>query len=224
METTPALLESPSSCEQWAVLPGITWETYGAILEELEGRRVFLTYDNGLLEIMSPSFRHESYAVLIGQMIDLLTMELGLPIRSGRSTTFRRRDLHRGLEPDNCYWIENEPRVRGRLTFDPEVDPPPDLAIEIEVSRRALDRLSIYAALGVPEIWRCDGQRLIMCRRQEDGSYGVLPRSPALPMLPPEQVLHFLHRFETMDETAWKRAFRDWVRAEVLPRPGNPPD
>ena len=91
------------------------------------------------------------------------------------------------------------------------------------MTHRALDRMSIYAALGVPEVWRCNGRRLIINLRQDDGSYAVSPQSLALPMLPAEQVLRFLQLFEGMDETSWKLAFRDWVRAEVLPRPGDPP-
>lgn len=222
MATAPAPNPASTSTEQWALLSGISWETYESILKESEDLHVFLTYDDGELEIMSPSFRHESYAALIGQMIDLLTIEIGLPIRSGRSTTFRKRELKQGLEPDQCFWIASEPGIRGKLTFDPEVDAPPDLAVEIEVSRRALDRLSIYAALGVSEVWRCDGRSLIINLRQADGTYTAVTRSPSLPMLPPDQVLRFLQLFEELDETSWKIVFRDWVRAEVLPSLGQP--
>ncbi|CAN5913091.1 Uma2 family endonuclease [soil metagenome] len=203
---------------QRIVLQGMSWGLYEALLEENQTRHIFLTYDRGKLEFMSPSFRHEIYAHLIGVMIGVLAEELEIPIKCGRTTTFRRRELNKGLEPDECFWIGNEPRMRGKLDYDPATDPPPNLAIEIEVSRRALDRMGIYAALGVPEIWRCDGQTLTIHHRQADGSYSVVPRSPSLPMLPPEDVLRFLALYETRDETSWKRAFRDWVRAEVLPQ------
>ncbi len=203
---------------QRIVLEGISWGLYEALLDELNDRPVFLTYDRGALEIMSPSFRHELFGRLIALMIDLLTMELNIPCIGGKSTTFRREEREKGLEPDECFWIGNEPRMRGKLDFNPGQDPPPDLAIEIEVSYRALNRFEIYAALGVPEIWRCDGSSLTIHQRHFNGSYEVVSVSPSLPMLAPADVLRFLALYETMDETSWKRAVRDWVRAEVLPR------
>jgi Uma2 family endonuclease len=208
---------NPTESERPILLDGISWETYSAILHDYEDRNIFLTYDRGRLEIMSPSFRHEIFGRLIASMITILADELEFPNKGGKSTTFRKQELHQGLEPDECSWIANEPALRGRYEFDPEVDPPPDLAIEIEISHRALDRLSIFAALGVPEIWRCDGDRLIIEHRRDDGTYLEVPHCLSLPMLPKEQVLRFLRLYETMSETAWRRAFRDWVRAEALP-------
>lgn len=207
----------PAEPERSILLDVISWETYSSILRDYEDRHIFLTYDRGQLEIMSPSFRHEIFGRLIAAMVTILADEMDLPIKGGKSTTFRKEEVNRGLEPDECFWIENEPALRGRVEFDPEADPPPDLAIEIEVTRRALDRLSIYAALGVPETWRCDGRRFIIERRRDDGSYVEVPRSPSLPMLPGDEVLRFLKLDESMSETAWRRAFRGWVRAEVLP-------
>lgn len=208
------LREAPT---QWALLPSISWETYEAILTESEDRSVFLTYDRGRLEIMSPSFRHEIIGRLIAELITILAEEIDLPIKGGKSTTFRKEARRRGLEPDECFWIANEPRLRGRLDYDARTDPPPDLAIEIEISYRSIDRMALYSALGVPEVWRCDGDSLTFHHRQADGTYLVVTQSPSLPMLPAEQILRFLSLYESMSETSWRRAFRDWVRAEVLP-------
>ncbi|WP_158633534.1 Uma2 family endonuclease [Tautonia sociabilis] len=222
MSVASPLRRDLSAPERSILLDGISRDTYAAILRDFEDRQTFLTYDRGRLEIISPSFRHEVYGTLIGVMIGILAEEIGLAVKTGRSTTLRKQGLEMGRQPDECFWIADEPRLRGRSDHDPEVDPPPDLAIEVEVSHRALNRLGIYAALGVPEIWRCDGRRLLIGVRQDDGSSAWVDRSPWLPMRPPEVVIEFLRRYETRSETDWRRAFREWVRAEALPRPDPP--
>src|SRR5438132_7530835 len=140
------------------VLTGADWRTYSRLLRVFAERpSVRLTYDRGDLEIMSPLPEHESDADMLGRFVVVLTEELGLPIKAGRSTTFRRRGLRRGLEPDNSYWIANEPRVRGKRRINLRIDPPPDLAIEVDVTSSSLNRMGIYAVLAVPEVWRLDG-------------------------------------------------------------------
>ena len=136
------------------VLHNIAWSTYEAILADMEDQVIHLTYDHGELEIMSPSDKHERIKRLIGRMVEVMTEVLGIPIRSAGSTTFKKQMLHRGLEPDECYYVTHEEQLWGRDTIDLLVDPPPDLAIEVDISRSSLDRMGIYAALGVPEVWR----------------------------------------------------------------------
>ena len=102
-----------------------------------------------------------------------MTEELDIPIRSGGSTTFKSQILKKGLEPDECYWIANEHLVRGRLDLDLEVDPPPDLAVEVEITRSVLNRMGIYASLRVPEVWRSDGDQIIVEQLQADGTYAT---------------------------------------------------
>ncbi len=201
--------------EQRFLFHDVDWKFYGTVLEKLDEWRVFVTYDRGNLEVMSPSRQHEVSGKLIGRMIEELTLEVGIPISSGRSTTFRREDLDRGLEPDECYWIGNEARVRGKTALDLAVDPPPDLAIEIEISRRLLDRVAVYAALGVPELWRFDGERLGLFRLGGEGPSEPCENSPSLPQLRPAEVERFLALWKTTDETSVLRAFRDWVRATL---------
>ena len=152
---------TPVSSEQRLVLEDVSWRTYERLLRIFDERpAIRLTYDRGCLEIMTISHEHESYGRFLGRLVVTLTEELGLLLKEGGSTTFRRRHKQRGLEPDNCYWIESEPQVRGKLEIDLTIDPPPDLAIEIDVTHGSLDRLAIYATLGVPEVWRFDGQTL----------------------------------------------------------------
>jgi Uma2 family endonuclease len=125
--------------------------------------------------------------------------------------TFQREDLARGLEPDECYWIEHESVVRGRDDIDLETDPPPDLVLEIEISRSALDRMSIYAALGVPEVWRWDGTKLAVNLLTRRGTYRMSDRSKAFPFLPLAEFARFLEPTK-LSETQLLRSFRTWVR------------
>ena len=120
---------------------------------------------------MSPSSMHERYNCLFRRMIETLTEELAIPIKGAGSTTFKREDLERGLEPDSCFYLANERRIRGKRELDLTIDPPPDLAIEIDITSSSLDRQGIYAALGVPEIWRFDGESLRVYQLQPDGTY-----------------------------------------------------
>ena len=117
----------------------------------------------------------------------------------------------RALEPDECYWIANEISVRGRVDLDLDIDPPPDLALEIEISRSMLDRMSIYAALKVPEVWRWDSETLSVHLLTARGTYRASKRSKTFPFLPLDEFAAFLTRAD-LSETKLIRAFRSWVR------------
>jgi Uma2 family endonuclease len=201
--------------EQQFVLYDVPWNRYTRLLRALEDRHVRLTYDQGTLELMSLSYEHERCSHLLGRFVDTLTEELNIAVQGGGSTTFRRRARRRGLEPDRCYWIANEPRVRGKDKIDLRRDPPPDLAIEVEISRSALDRLAIYASLGVPEVWRYDGRWLQVHVLGADGKYEVSQQSLNFPLLPLKAVSLFLQRRKRMDETSLIRSFRAWVREQI---------
>jgi Uma2 family endonuclease len=203
--------------ERRVVLRKISWATYEALLSDLEDSNVRLTYDRGDLEIMTVGPIHEWFKSHLRRMIDAATEELNIPIKSGGSTTFRRQLKQRGLEPDECYWVRHEPQVRGRKNLDLDVDPPPDLAIEVENTRSAVNKLAVYAGLGFPEVWRYNGQALRVAHLQPDGSYAWLDHSPTFPFLPLAELVRFLDQAEGMDETTWIRGFRAWVRAEIAP-------
>jgi Uma2 family endonuclease len=127
------------------------------------------------------------------------------------STTYRRRDLKAGLEPDKCYYIKNEAKVRGMERFDAKVHPPPDLAIDVEVTRRSVPREPIYARLGVPEIWRSKNVRITVRLLGEDGKYHDAPRSAAFAFLPLREFEGFVRRLLVEDPNAVVREFRQWV-------------
>jgi Uma2 family endonuclease len=215
----PMSILAPSTGRAPAVLYDIDWPTYTRLLRVLQSRRRFrLTYDRGTLEIMSPLWEHEAPAYLIGRFIDALTDELHLPCRAGRSVTLRRRKKKRGLEADNCYWIASAARLQGKTHLDLRTDPPPDLAIEVDVTRSSLDRMSIYAALNVPEVWRLSSAGIAF--HVLDGSvYQVRSHSLAFPQLASADLPAFLAQLGQIDDTTLVKQFRDWVRRELLHRP-----
>ena len=198
------------------VLEDISWQEYTRLLKVFDERpAIRLTYDHGTLELMTISFKHERYGEFIGRLVATLTEELGLPIMGGGSTTFRRYAKRRGLEPDNCYWIPSESKVRGKFKIDLREDPPPDLAIEIDISRSSMSRMSIYASIGVPEVWRFDGRTLSFHRLQPDETYEIVPESGVFPGLRPNDLVQFLQQPKREEENAVIRQFRSWIRSRV---------
>jgi Uma2 family endonuclease len=199
--------------EQRLVLHGVPWATYERLLRAFADRPgVRLTFDRGTLEIMTLSYEHERLVHLLDRLVVALTEELNLPLQGGGSTTLRRRRRKRGLEPDECYWIASEPRVRGKRTIDLRVDASPDLALEIDITHSSLDRLAIHAALGIPEVWRVEGQALVCHLLGSDGRYAVSAQSRAFAGLATADLVPFLDMRGQMDENAIVRHFRGWVR------------
>lgn len=192
----------------------MAWETYERLLADDEGRRVpRMTYDQGVLELVTPSMPHEVDAATIARFVDIVAAILGFPIRSVGSTTFLRQDLERGFEPDASFYVQNEARIRGQRQVDLSVDPPPDLVLEMEMSRSALDKLALFASMGIPEVWRCDGERVTILVR--DGStYGESSASRALPVLTSDVLTRFLHESRTMLSPDWFQAVGDWAREQ----------
>jgi Uma2 family endonuclease len=175
-----------------------------------------MTYDNGDLEIKTLSFGHEKTGRLIGRFIGMLTLVLNAPIESGGSTTLKKKLKRKGLEPDECFWIKNERAMRGKTKWEVKRDPPPDLVVEVDVSRSSMNRMGIYAALGVLEVWRYKGKRLRVYELVK-GKYREVQVSPSFPYLPMARVNEFLHLARSVDETTLLREFESWVRQDVLP-------
>jgi Uma2 family endonuclease len=201
------------------VLGCVDYETYKTVADALGERPFRATFDGRSIELMTMSPRHEGWKAVIGRLIDALTEELEIEVAAFGSMTMRREDLERGLEPDQCYYVQNEPTVHGRLDLDLEQDPPPDLAIEVEVSRSALDRMGIYARLGIGEVWRFDGEQLQVVLLNPSGTYDPIEASRCFPMLPMEEFTRFLRMREGTGDTQVVRAFRAWVRANLVRSP-----
>ena len=197
--------------ENTTLLMGIRWETYQSLLLDLaENPSKKLTYDQGTLEIITPLPEYEINKGFLGRLVQTTTEVLGLEILSLGSTTLSRKDLQKGVEPDEYYYITNEELVQGKIEFDFNHDPPPDLAIEIDIASSSLDRLTIYAALGIREIWRFDGKKLFIYCLQ-DGSYQEQEKSNVLPILSRSVIVNFLIRRGEKGENALLREFREWL-------------
>jgi Uma2 family endonuclease len=202
LENTPA--------EQRVVFFNLSWQKYEQILEALsENRAVRLTYDRGTLEITMPLEEHEHTGRLIELFIRILVEELGLEIKTLGSTTLKRSDLDRSPEPDNCYYIQNEPKVRGKLV-DLSQDPPPDLVVEVDITHSDIDKPDLYASMGVPELWRYSGDLQIY--QLQEQKYAKVSSSPTFPKIGSDNLTAFLRDCQTLGESGATRNFRAWVR------------
>jgi Uma2 family endonuclease len=211
----------PIPDEQRILLCDISWENYETLLKVFDERRIRLSYDRGRLEIMTVSLEHEDPKSFLKRIIDMLTFELNMPMRSAGSTTLRRKEVEGGLEPDDSFYIRNEPAIRGKKTIDLEIDPPPDLAIEVEISHNFVDRMRICAALRVPEVWRYNGKRLKVYLLSSEGKYVESERSASFPFLPMREIERFLSLAGSKDETSLMRDFQAWIRQTLLPKSPN---
>ncbi|MFL5245924.1 MAG: Uma2 family endonuclease [Gemmataceae bacterium] len=211
-----ATVEEIVETQQQIRLSLVDWRTYSRLLRAFQGRRdIRLTYDRGELEIMSPLRKHERIGRILARLIETLTEELGLPIEGAKSTTLRRRKKKRGLEPDDCFWIANEPSIRAKDTLDLRVDPPPDLALETDMTSSSMNRMEIYAALGIPEVWRYENETLTFYRLMEGKHYQESATSLAFPLVTPEDLTRMLAQRHKMDQNALVRHFREWVREKI---------
>ncbi|MBD2356609.1 Uma2 family endonuclease [Tolypothrix sp. FACHB-123] len=196
------------------LIKNISWSTYKSILAELgENRSSRISYSQGMLEIIAPLPEHEVAKVMIGDLVKAILEELDIDFWSLGSTTFDREKMDAGVEPDDCFYIQNEAAVRGKDRIDLTVDPPPDLAIEIDITSRT--RFNNYEVLGVPELWRWKGNRLEI-NVMINGKYVASTASAIFLNLPITQVIpEYLMRSKTEGRNAAMRAFRAWVREEM---------
>jgi Uma2 family endonuclease len=198
---------------QRVLLQGVSWQEFEAILEELgDHRAARVAYDNGILEIMTPLPEHESAKEIISDLVKALLEELEIEFWALGSTTFKNKQMLQGIEPDQCFYIENEAKVRGKARLDLAIDPPPDLALEIDVTSRT--HPSIYEALKVPELWRFEKGKLQINVLQA-GKYVVVAESSIFPGLPLMEVLaNFSKQSKTLGRNAVMKIFRQWVREQ----------
>jgi Uma2 family endonuclease len=205
-----------SSPERLVILDSVTWDTYERLITE-HGERcgTRFTYDEGVLQIMVISSRHERPNRRLATLVEVLAEEWGLDIEQLGSMTFKRKDLQKGFEPDSCFYIQHADAVSGREEIDLKVDPPPDLTIEVDITRDALNRFPIFAAVGIPEVWRFDGTKVIFYQL-ESKSYVETSDSLAFPALNAETATQFLEQSKNMKSTVWLRKVRDWAREQKL--------
>jgi len=193
------------------ILTDVSWDDYEQLVAELElwdGIRV--TYDEGRLEIMSPSSEHELSKELIPQIVRTLADKAGVVLESLGSTTYQQKWLRRGLEPDCCFYVQNATRIVGVRRIDLKKDPPPDIAVEVEVSHSSETKLKIYAGIGVPELWLCDSSTTRMYQLVE-GKYVAIDASITFPLLTGEILTRFIKQSLIDGQTAALKSFREWL-------------
>ncbi|MBD6617140.1 Uma2 family endonuclease [Komarekiella sp. 'clone 1'] len=201
--------------ETRVLLQNISWQTFKIMLAEMGSERNSrFAYDNGTIEIMNPLMPHENSNRLIEGFVVVLCEELGLEIRRAGSLTLTRDDLERGAEPDSSYYIQNEALVRDKENIDIATDPPPDLVLEVEYSRSAIDKFRLYAAMGVPEFWRYNGS-VLRVYALEGRQYSETQTSPTFAPLSIKEIPRFIQQAKKDGEIATTRAFRAWVRQQI---------
>lgn len=201
--------------ETRVLLENISWQTFKTMLAEMGSDRTNrITYDNGTIEIMTPLKPHENSNRLIEVFVGVLCEELGLEINRVGSLTLTRDDLERGAEPDSSYYIQNESLVREKENIDLAFDPPPDLVLEVEYSRPKIDKLSLYAAMGIPEFWRYNGTTLRIYTLSE-GQYSETQISPTFAPVPIIEIPRFIQESKKAGQISITRAFRVWVKQQI---------
>ncbi|BAY99403.1 hypothetical protein NIES37_33850 [Tolypothrix tenuis PCC 7101] len=194
------------------VLYDVSWQTYEKLLDAFaEYPKLRMNYYQGTLELMTPLPEHETYAWTLGRLITVLTEELGMEIRGLKSTTWRSQPKSVGKEADECFYIQNEIKIRNKLNINLENDPPPDLAIEIDITNPSIDKMAIYAELKVPEVWRYEAGKLIINILTNTG-YIESNTSLAFGTFPIKELTRFMQLDSQKGENARMREFRDWVR------------
>lgn len=168
------LAHTPTPPEQVVsrvLLSDISWMTYENLLREVGDRPVHLTYDGGLLEIEMPSLKHERLKTFIAQLIETFVVEKGLDYLPAGSATWRSHARYKGIEPDESYYIGNVSHIEEIDQIDLDRDPPPDLAVEVDLTSSSIDKQAIYAALGIAELWRVTEQEVRFLLLGSDGNY-----------------------------------------------------
>jgi Uma2 family endonuclease len=193
----------------------VDYPTYVAFGDMLGERHVRVTYANGEMEFMTLSKKHEQFKTLLGAFVETLVVEMDIDMTPGGSMTFQRADLERGLEPDECYWIAHEAANRNVEQADLTRDPPPDLVIEVEISRSSIDRMEIYRRLRVPEVWRFDGTVVHFEILNKKGRYEQRERSKSFPFLRAADLNRLLAAVPGQSRTKLLRHFRTWIQDQI---------
>lgn len=204
------------AAEKRFVLHNVSWETYEQLLKNYEDQSVpRFTYDQGDLEIMSPSIPHEQISAGLRLLVNVICEEYELDVIDLGSMTERRKDLLKGVEPYGCFYIQNVETIRGVRNLDLKVHPAPDLVIEVDFTSPSINKIPIYAALGVPEIWHFQNDRTTFLALSE-GHYVAMQKSNVLPGILADDVTKFVIESQTLKRPQWLRAVREWLRS--LPR------
>lgn len=201
----------PPVGEKRFLFRSLDWPRYQTLRQTLSRERnVRFTYMHGTLEVTMPLEIHEFSARLIELFIRILVVELGMKVKTMGSTTLDREILDKSAEPDDAYYIQNQPLVAGR-DVNLDQDPPPDLVVEVDITHTDINKLQLYAAMKVPEFWRYNGKtwRIYTLR---DGSYKEVQESPTFPLVAKVKLYEFL-AMARQDEVEAELTLRQWIRS-----------
>lgn len=206
-------IESPEPAAQSVILKGVSWDTYDRLLREHEDvSNPRFAYDRGTLQIMVTSFEHEALNRLIARLFETIAEELGIDYVNAGSTTFRSRTTERGFEPDTAFYVRHAAAVRNVRRIDLSRDPPPDLVIEVDITHPSIDKLPIFAGLGIPEVWRFDGRSLVILRLANE-DYVAVAASETLPGVKASDLNAHIESAQTSSRGDWVKQVRDWAAA-----------
>lgn len=213
MESVLTLKEMAlAAINQKLILQGVGWDFYEEILKEFEdSNALHFAYDDGFLEVEVPTLKHEKPKGLLADLVKFICLQLQLNYVDAGQTTFRKKSKAKGVEPDTGFYIQNESKVRELLEIDLQKDPPPDLVIEVDVTSPSLDKMPIYAALGVPEVWLYKGEQ-VEFYQLEGEEYREIENSIALPILSGKQATEFLQAGLSESSSKWFQMVRDWAK------------
>jgi Uma2 family endonuclease len=202
---------------QQFVFDGLTWKQYETLLDSLGERRLRHTYVEGRLEVVTPSYDHESSKTFVGGLVEMLCRLYGIPRKGAGSTTMKKEDWERGLEPDECYYIggKSVAAMRNKVKFDADKDPPPDLVVEIDVTASSKHRIEMYRRMGVAEVWRCRNHAVTFFSLTKDGRYRQIKHSRHFPVLTSEELTRFVGMRQELDDTELELRFETWVREQL---------
>lgn len=206
--------------KQQFVFDDLSWQQYEKLLESLGERRLRHTFAEGSLEVVTPSYGHESSKSLVGGFVEMMCRHCRLPRRSAGSTTMKKQQWERGLEPDECFYIgkQSATAMRGKEEFDADKDPPPDLVIEVDVTATSKHRIEMYRRMGVPEVWRCKNYAVTFLGLGKDRRYRAIKRSRHFPFLSSERLTQFVELRHELDDTELELQFEEWVREQIKPK------
>ncbi len=176
------------------------WVGYTSVRKALWDTRLRITYARGKLELMTPSPKHEKRKSLLGNLLADYLLERGIEYEQGGSMTFQDAALDQGLEPDDCFWLG--------LLGDEDAARRPDLVLEIEVSRSAMNRLPLFARMGVPEVWRYTVEARLLVHALTDGEYALVENSPTFPELPVQELERHMALGREQGALAARRSWR----------------
>jgi Uma2 family endonuclease len=196
-------------------LEDISWDEYEQLLDQLaEWRGMRVSYDRGRVEIMSPSFQHEKFIAFISGVGRVLAEEMDLTVEAAGATTYKQESLLKGSEGDESFYVQNATAIIGKRQIDLDIDPPPDVVVEVDITNESLSKFPIYAAFLVPEIWRYDGKQARIYHLVNQ-TYVERDESLSFPVLTAQAMTEFLEQSKTQGQTAALAAFRQWVRAAI---------